>query len=217
MSIRFVYFIILGFCLAVLWGCGSGSLGSAVNSVVDSNSLSNLQATNFAKNLSLASSRSLGKAPAKETEYSDSVFLAEKQQPDALLKTLPLTVPINISIDSTQPCNSGGAMKATGRITGSVSDTGTAFISFSVIETITDWSCESPLTINGDPYISLTGTFSFLNGQPATTQHMGINGGIKWGTSSVQSCQVHLDTNFDRNGTGHTTGTVCGQSVDVTF
>jgi hypothetical protein len=217
-TIRFGYFIILGFSLAAFWGCGGGGLGSAVDSVVDSNSMSSAQAESFAKNLSIASSRSLGKSPAKEPEYSESLFLAENQQSDALLKALPLTVPINQSIDFAQTCNSGGTMKSTGRITGSVSDSGTSFISFSVIETVTDWSCQTPLIINGDPYISVTGTFSFLNGVPATQQHIGVNGGIKWGTSSVQSCQIHLDTNFSNNNkTGHTTGTVCGHTIDATY
>jgi hypothetical protein len=209
--IRFGYFIILVFSLAVFSGCGSTSL----DSVVDSNSMSSSQATNFAKNLSISSSRALGKSPAKEAAYSESLFPAEQNQDDPLAKSLNRL--INIPISSTLNCNSGGRMQATGTISGSISDTGTGVISFNITQTVSDWSCESPLIINGDPYISLTGTFSFLNGQPSTTQHVGVNGGIKWGTSSVQSCQVHLDTNINSSGTGRTTGSVCGHSVDVTF
>jgi hypothetical protein len=40
---------------------------------------------------------------------------------------------------------------------------------------------------------------------------------IEWGTASAQSCQISLDTNFNRDGTGRTTGTVCSHTIDVSF
>jgi hypothetical protein len=212
-TIRFGYFIILGFSLAVFWGCGSSSF---VDSVVDSNSMSSVQASNFATSLSRAATSSMGNSAFKEPAYSDSLFPAEIQQSDGLPKSLGLL--INQSISATRTCQSGGRIAVTGSITGGLNDnTGTGVILIDARETITDWSCLSPLIINGDPYISLTGTFSFINFQPATQQHIGITGGIKWGTSSAQSCQVSLDTNFNRDGTGRTTGSVCGHSIDITF
>jgi hypothetical protein len=222
-TIRFGQFIILGFSLAVFWGCGSSSLGSAVDNVVDSNSMSNLQASNFATSLSRAATSSMGSSAFKEPAYSDSLFPAELQQDAALSKTLyavtcnTTSCLINQSITATRTCQSGGSMKVTGNISGTISNTGSGTILISATETITDWSCQTPLIINGDPYVSLSGTFSFLNGAPATQQHIGINGGFKWGTSSVQSCQIHLDTNFNRDGTGRTTGTVCNYNVDISF
>ena len=221
--LRFGRYLILIFSLAVLWGCGSGSLGSAVTNAVDSNTMSSTQATNFAKSLSLAATSSMGSSAFKEPTYSDSLFPAELQQNDALSKTLysitcnTTSCLINQPIAATRTCQSGGSMNVSGSITGSISNTGTGVISISANETITDWSCQTPLIINGDPNISLVGTFSFLNGAPATQQHIGIHGGIKWGTAAAQSCQVSLDTNFNRDGTGHTTGSVCGNTVDVTF
>jgi len=220
---RFGYYMILIFSLAVLWGCGSGCLGSAVTSAVDSNTMSSTQAISFAKSLSLAATGSMGSSAFKEPTYSDSLFPAELQQDDALSKTLyavsctATSCVINQALAATRTCTSGGSMKVTGNINGTINNTGSGIIQISATETITDWSCQTPLIINGDPYISLTGTFSFLNGAPATQQHIGIHGGIKLGTSAAQSCQVSLDTNFNRDGTGHTTGSVCGNSVDVTF
>lgn len=221
---KFGYYVILIFSLAVFWGCGSGSsFSSAVNNAVDSDSMSITQATNFAKSLSLAATSSMGSSAFKEPTYADALFPAELQQDDALSKTLyavsctATSCVINQAISASRTCTSGGRMAVTGNISGTINSTGSGVIQISATETITDWSCQSPLIINGDPYISLTGTFSFLNGAPATQQHIGISGGIKWGTSSAQSCQVSLSTDFNRDGTGHTTGTVCGQSIDVTF
>jgi hypothetical protein len=37
----------------------------------------------------------------------------------------------------------------------------TGVISMGIPITKTDWGCEPRLLINGDPYISITGTFSF--------------------------------------------------------
>ena len=47
----------------------------------------------------------------------------------------------------------------------------------SATETISDWMCLPPLVINGDPYISLTGTFSFMNGRPPPSSTWGSTAG----------------------------------------
>jgi hypothetical protein len=224
--IRFGYFIALILSLALFWGCGSSSGLSSTSSIVDNNTLSSLQASNFARSLSLAATSSMSSSAFKEPSQPSlaaSLFPAELQQDDALSKTLfavsctTTSCVINQPITATRTCSSGGSMKVSGNISGTINNTGSGVIQISATETITDWSCQSPLIINGDPYVSLAGTFSFLNGQPATQQHVGISGGFKWGTSAAQSCQIHLDTNFNRDGTGHTTGTVCDYSVDITF
>ncbi len=185
----------------ILSACGSnGGLGDV--SSVASTDMTSGQATSFAQSISRISTNSMSAQAFRVNELSGatSQLMAAHQ--------------INIPISYTLTCTSGGNMKASGNITGSISDTGSGAILIGVPITISDWSCQTPLIINGDPYISITGTFTFLNGAPSTQQHLGISGGFK---SATQSCQILLDTNFNTTGGGHTSGTVCGHSIDFTF
>jgi hypothetical protein len=103
-------------------------------------------------------------------------------------------------------------------MSGNISSSGTGLIQIQLTQTITDNACYvAGLIFNGDPYLSLTGTFSFLNGQPSTTQRVTISGGFKWSGNSSGSCSMNVSTNFDRSGHGTTSGTVCGESVYYTF
>ncbi len=219
-TVRFRYCLGLICSLAIISGCGGGGSSSSVNT----NSMSSSQSDAFATSVSRTATSSMSSAAfAKEPSYSAELFPAELQVDDGLSKSLysvtctQTSCLINQALAATRTCTSGGTMRVSGNISGTISSSGSGTILISATETISDWSCLPPLVINGDPYISLSGTFSFLNGVPATQQHVGMSGGIKWGTSSVQSCQIHLDTNFNRDGTGRTTGTVCGNSVDVSF
>jgi hypothetical protein len=184
----------------IVSSCGSnsglGDLGS-----VNTTDMTSDQATSFAQSISRISTSAMSAQTLRANEVSN----ATSQQRANYL--------INQSISYTLTCTSGGNMKASGNISGSISDTGSGTILLDIPITITDWSCQTPLIINGDPYISITGTFTFLNGAPSTQQHLGISGGFK---SETQSCQILLDTNFNTTG-GQTTGTVCGHSVDFTF
>ena len=185
----------------IVSSCGSnsglGDLGSE-----NSTDMTSGQATSFAQSISRISTSSLSAQAIRVNTVSDATSQSRA------------TTQINQSISYTLTCTSGGNMKASGNITGSISDTGSGIIQLQIPITITDWSCQTPLIINGDPYISITGTFSFLNGAPSTQQHLGIHGGFK---SATQSCQLSLDTNFNTTGGGHTSGTVCGHSIDFTF
>jgi hypothetical protein len=206
--------VVLGASLAAMSGCGAST---------DASGMSSDQATAFARSVSLAaiSSMNVTFAPAAGDVAAPSP--AERQlEPGPLgpLFTVSCTQTscvINQPIAATRSCTAGGTIAVTGNISGSISNTGTGLIQISATETITDWMCLPPLVVNGDPYISLVGTFSFLNGFPATQQHVGISGGIKWTGDGAGSCQIQLDTNFNGNGSGHTTGVVCGHAVDVTF
>ena len=187
----------------ILSACGAnGGLGDLGIPAASSTDMTADQATAFAQSISKISSSM--NAPAFKANTLSS---GENYQPKSAYM-------INQPVSYTLTCTAGGNMKASGSITGSISDTGTGVISLGIPITITDWGCEPPLIINGDPYISITGTFSFLNGTPSTQQHLGISGGFK---SATQSCQILLDTNFNTTGGGHTSGTVCGYSVDFTF
>lgn len=178
--------------------CGSdGGLGDlGIDDTVSSTDMSAAQASSFASSVSKIST---GTVSAPEFAASSDVMKAYQ---------------INQQISYTLNCTSGGNMKASGSITGSISDNGTGVILLDIPITISDWSCQTPLIINGDPYISITGTFSFVNGNPGTQQHITISGGFK---SETQSCQISLGTDFNTSGGGHTSGTVCGHSVDITF
>ena len=127
------------------------------------------------------------------------------------------TYPINISANVHADCPVGGYINVTGGATGSINTCGPTYIAISLTETIHDCTCVSDgVTINGDPYISAVATFTFLDGLPATRQDIHISGGIKWGTTPAESCQIDLQTNFDYfSGTSETTGTICGRSVHI--
>jgi hypothetical protein len=126
------------------------------------------------------------------------------------------TCTYNIPLSWSQNCTAGGRIGVTGSITGTTTD-GSGFLQIGATETITDWQCITGYIINGDPYISLSGTFSFLGGAPATQQSMTISGGFKWGTTAAESCQISLSINFSSDGGGTMTGTVCGYSVSASF
>jgi hypothetical protein len=206
--------------LSFIAACGGGTSSSAV----DAGAMSANQADAFAKSLSMAAVGSMGSSSFLRAEgAAEGLTAPEQQQGLALLNAAglvsctPTSCMINQPISARRTCVTGGAINVTGNISGSISNTGSGVILISATETISDWSCLPPLMINGDPYISLTGTFSFLNGVPATQQHVGIHGGVKWGTAAAESCQISLDTNFNRDGTGRTTGTVCSHTIDVSF
>lgn len=185
----------------IVSACGSnGGLGDGITA--SSTDMTADQATAFAQSISRISTKSMSAQAFRVNALSSANY-----QPKSAYQ-------INQQVAYTLTCTAGGNMKASGSITGSISDTGTGVILIDVPITITDWGCEPPLIINGDPYISITGTFSFLNGAPSTQQHLGIHGGFK---SATQNCQISLDTNFNTAGGGHTSGTVCGHSIDFTF
>jgi len=122
----------------------------------------------------------------------------------------------NVPIDYGVNCSTGGRIAVTGSLTGGITN-GSGILQISAVETISDWQCITGYIINGDPYISMTGTFSFMNYAPSTQQSMRITGGFKWGTSAEESCQIYLSIEFDTGGGGNMSGTVCGYSIDSNF
>jgi hypothetical protein len=191
----------------IVSACGAnGGLGDL--GAVDTNSLSESQALAFAKSVTRVSTSSMS-SPA----FSGNALSAETSQLKSVTCNQSGMCQINEPISYTLTCTAGGNMKASGSITGSLNN-GTGVISLQIPITISDWGCEPPAIINGDPYISITGTFSFLSGAPGTQQHISVSGGFK---SATQSCQIQLGTDFNPNGGGHTSGTCCGYSVDFTF
>lgn len=127
---------------------------------------------------------------------------------------------VNASTTWTTTCTAGGQITVNASLSGSLSDdTGTGVISASATETITDWACVSGKIMNGDPYISAVGTFSFMNWQPSTQQSVSISGGVKWGALATESCQISLTINLPTatSSTSSVSGTVCGNYVYKVF
>lgn len=144
------------------------------------------------------------------------------QAPSAL--AAPEQVAVNQSIDYRYTCTTSGNIHVLGSLTGSISDTGSGLISLGITETLSD--CRSRTTsggwleLNGAPYLSLTGTFSFLNWAPATQQSMSMGGAFMWAFDTGQSgtCQIQLSILFNSaTGDGSVTGTVCGYPIAGTL
>ncbi|MFH1874208.1 MAG: hypothetical protein ABH859_03360 [Pseudomonadota bacterium] len=193
-------------------GCGSGSSGGS-----DDNDLSETQADALSGQIADAAVNAMNSG---NFAAMVSKALAGEDLPSKIAKTIQCNdagCTINVPIDYGVNCTAGGRIAVTGSITGSTSSSGTGILQIGATETITDWECISGFIINGDPYISLSGTFSFLNGAPSTQQSLTISGGFKWGTTAAESCQIHLSTNFYTSGGGTTTGTICGYTVNESF
>jgi len=128
-----------------------------------------------------------------------------------------VSVPVNVQYSSTHSCPVGGRAGANGSITGSIdNDTGDGVLWLQIIFTYTDCTFSvgtRNLTINGNPSLTLTGTFTFLGGQPATQQTLSLSGALS--TSIISFCAISLTMNVVTAGNGTTTvsGTVCGRQV----
>ncbi|HEY0994478.1 MAG TPA: hypothetical protein VGD77_00675 [Gemmatimonadaceae bacterium] len=134
----------------------------------------------------------------------------------------PLSSPVaptlvNVSVQQRTNCTAGGSIQVSGNMSGNISDQGSGALLLQVTETISDWRCIGNLVINGDPYVSAAGTFTFLNGNLNSPATISIGGGFKWGTGSAQSCQMQLTMLVYDNGTGRVSGQVCGRGVNETF
>ena len=124
---------------------------------------------------------------------------------------------VNVSVTGRTTCTAGGTINVTGSMTGSISDQGSGALFLQVTETITDWQCVGGFVVNGDPYMSAAGTFTFFSGVLNSPATVSIGGGFRWGSTAAQSCQMQLTVLAYANGTGHTSGTVCGHQVDQTY
>jgi len=126
-------------------------------------------------------------------------------------------VQVNVNVQTRTNCTAGGYIEVAGSMTGSISDQGTGALLLQVLETISDWRCVGSYVVNGDPYISAAGTFSFLNGNLSEPASISVGGGFKWGGTAAQSCQMQMTVLAYSNGTGRYSGTVCNHAVNQTF
>ena len=183
-------------------GCGGG------NGSNSSSSLSASQASAIAAQIAQAASHSAANSPSGAiVTHAHPQSVTCNQSGCQIFQQFSATI----------TCSVGGNIGVTGDISGATDASGTGLIQIQGQETLTNCSPEQGLVLNGAPYISMTGNFSFLNGNPSTNQSISIGGGFSWGSSANQVCQVNLTANFNANGSGDLSGTLCGQQVNATF
>ncbi len=149
---------------------------------------------------------------------------------DTQTKALKSSVPINISVDNTVKGPEGGNINVLGSVTGSmnIDDKTGAIINGTMLlgltETINAYAFKSngqTYTMNGAPYISLSGTFTLLSGGTTfgTASGMQIGGGVRvTGPGYDQTVNINLTININSNGTGgDVSGTIGGVSVNYKF
>jgi hypothetical protein len=149
---------------------------------------------------------------------------------DTQTKALKSSVPINISVDNTVKGPEGGTIHVLGSVTGSmnIDDKTGAVINgtmlLGITETINAYAFKSngqTYTMNGAPYISLSGTFTLLAGGTTfgTASSMQIGGGVRvTGPGYDQTVNINLTININSNGTGgEVSGTIGGVSVNYKF
>lgn len=119
---------------------------------------------------------------------------------------------INIPLSAWSGCEEGGHIEVSGNVSGSLDDRGSGALLIDARGTVTDCRVGG-VVFNGDPYVSFSGTFSFLNAMPSTQQYIRIGGGIKPGCSyNNATINLSLET-----GGGTLSGTICGSNVYYSF
>lgn len=148
----------------------------------------------------------------------------------SLIKSVESSYPINVSVESTTQGPEGGTIHVLGSITGTmnIDDLSGAFqggtLLLGLTETINDYGfmCNGQkYVMNGDPYLSLTGTFTI---QPdgntfGTASSMHFGGGVNvTGPGYDQTVNMDITIIINSNGTGGTvSGTIGGEHVNYTF
>jgi len=193
---------------AIMVGCGASK--STSSSPSGSSGFPSADSSAFAGELSSAA------AGGMVSSSSAAISKAIHDHPDDITCN-PSGCIVNMPLDYTVNCATGGSMHLSGNMDGSINSSGTGALQFQADIAILDWTCIEGYNIASSPEISITGNFSFINGAPATTQEVVIGGGFNWGSSSADYCSINLTTNFNSNGSGDTSGTLCGNSINMSF
>lgn len=164
--------------------------------------------------------------PSAQAILPDENPASRQEQSSRPLQFVQCTQPsctINQAVSSTTNCTPQGSIQVTGNISGTIDINGNGTLQVQATETLTDWSCITSYLIEGDPNISLTGQFSFVNGTPAAAQTMALSGGFTWATTGAPpvvsgSCAIDLTASYQaNNGHGILSGIVCGYTVNNGF
>lgn len=148
----------------------------------------------------------------------------------SFIKSAESSYPINVSVESTTPGPEGGSIHVLGSITGTmnIDDQTGSFLGGTLLlgltETINDYAFlynGQKYTMNGAPYLSLTGTFTI---QPdgatfGTASSMQFSGGVQvTGPGLDQTINMDITIIINTTGTGGTvSGSIGGEQVNYTF
>jgi len=111
---------------------------------------------------------------------------------------------VRVNVDGTTNCSSGGHIHTLGGWSG-IGNRNIVTFSFHATQTIYDWKCIGGWTVNGDPYISYSGT---VTGTGAS-QTVSMGQSLGWKASKTgekvvkQSCQTNGDVSTSSNELGH--------------
>jgi hypothetical protein len=144
------------------------------------------------------------------------------------LQALKSSSPINLPVDYTALSPEGGNIHVTGSVTGSINFDANGNLLPSILligltETVTDYAFTAngqKYTMNGAPYVSLTGTFTIEpDGTFGTASSMQMGGGFRVvGPNYDQTLNIHITINFNSTGTGgDVSGTIGGEPINYTF
>jgi hypothetical protein len=150
---------------------------------------------------------------------ADQLLSASVNTLDSPSPSLAASVPINVQFSNGSSCPGGGNINVSGNLTGSFdTDTGSGSAWLQVLETVTDCTVTANgvnYVANGNPYLSMTGSFTWLNGAPATQQTLRIGGALD---INGRFCAITLTILYSTTGGSNSiSGTVCGVGVNQTF
>jgi len=114
--------------------------------------------------------------------------------------------------NTTDACQFGGSTGFAGDVSGTVNSSGTGSFQFQVDETFTNCVPASGYTVNGAPEVTISGTFTFNGGALSFPLQILAGGAL---TINGNTCNINLTTLAESNGSSTTTGTLCGQSVNI--
>jgi hypothetical protein len=137
--------------------------------------------------------------------------------------------PVEQSVDWTEQGPAGGTIHVVGDITGNMNfndnsgDFLGGLIALNMTETINDYAFAydgETYTMNGAPYISMTGTFTLVPGMLfGTASSIQFGGGVRTtGPGYDHTSNIQITIIINSNGSGGTvSGTIDGQAVNYTF
>jgi len=202
-------------------GCGASDLtGSSTPK-----GLSQSQANSFATQIMTGFSNGMNQAHPQRAPVGtlvpvpmavDGITMGPRPFADGLPPGISATL-VNVSVVQRTNCTAGGYFNVTGSMTGSLDDHGTGVLSLQVTETVNSWQCIGGYIMDGDPYVSAAGTFSFLNGQQSSAASISFGGGVRWAGNGSGSCSVQMTALFNPDQSGHMSGQLCGQQVNITY
>jgi len=119
--------------------------------------------------------------------------------------------PPSTSTEKTVTCAGGGSAGLAGDLNSNVGAGGTGSYSLDLMTTFTDCNLGTGLVLNSAPYLSTTGTVSFLGGGLAAGT-VTFSGAVAVG---VDTCNIDVAVQLTStpNRSPRTTGTICGYAV----